>query len=242
MKKMKWVAFLLFGGIILSLLVFSSVASEGEENTLAQETVASDVVDSGALDENEAQDPLTEATVEQNIFTRIFEFVQQQKELIIDAVSLLILGGFAVVERRARKKTGVGLTGALSQIFRGTSAVSDSQNAVVGAMNGLLSDNEKTRESNESLRQELEQLKTAEEAKDKVVGALAVQMNAVLEILTSVYVNSKNLPQGVKDIVNLRYAKCLSAMENDAALHNCMDAVRKTIGIGESDESEESQS
>ena len=40
----------------------------------------------------------------------------------------------------------------------------------------------------------------------------------VLDILATVYANSKNLPQGVKDLVNLKYADVLKTTSDDEKL------------------------
>jgi len=47
---------------------------------------------------------------------------------------------------------------------------------------------------------------------------MVVQTRAVLDILATVYANSKNLPQGVKDLVNLKYADVLKTTSDDEKL------------------------
>ena len=41
---------------------------------------------------------------------------------------------------------------------------------------------------------------------------------AILEVLTTVYANSKNIPQGVKDLVNLKYADVLKLVGDEDKL------------------------
>jgi hypothetical protein len=63
-----------------------------------------------------------------------------------------------------------------------------------------------------------------------VVGAVLATNTAILEILTMVYTNSKNLPQGVKDLVNLKYANCLKTLDDDEKVKAIVTAVRENIG------------
>ena len=48
--------------------------------------------------------------------------------------------------------------------------------------------------------------------------AAFAQTKAILEILTTVYANSKNIPQGVKDLVNLKYADVLKLVGDEEKL------------------------
>ena len=57
---------------------------------------------------------------------------------------------------------------------------------------------------------------------------MTVELNALLEIISSVYVNSK-LPQSVKDMVSVKYAKCLKAIESDENLSAILKAAHSII-------------
>ena len=50
-----------------------------------------------------------------------------------------------------------------------------------------------------------------------------MQTKAILEILITVYANSKNIPQGVKDLINLKYADALKLIGNDEQLKQTLD-------------------
>lgn len=71
--------------------------------------------------------------------------------------------------------------------------------------------------------------------RNRIVGAVLATNSAILEILTTVYANSKNLPQGVKDLVNLKYANCLKSLEDDKQLMTIVEAVRNNIGSATGD-------
>ena len=62
-----------------------------------------------------------------------------------------------------------------------------------------------------------------------MVAAMVVQTKAILEILTTVYANSKNLPQGVKDLVNLKYADVLKTINEDKKLKEIADSVKSVV-------------
>jgi hypothetical protein len=81
-----------------------------------------------------------------------------------------------------------------------------------------------------ALKQSYDKYGETEDDRNRVVGALVAQNTAILEILTTVYANSKNLPQGVKDLVNLKYANCLKSLDDDEQLKAIITAVRENIG------------
>ena len=242
MKKKWFFKTVCFVILIIAILTVPTFAEEEEAGGLSdvvlESPVEEEAVGEEQSDTNET-DEFASTGAAQSIFTRLWEFFDQHKDFIVDIIGFVSLIAMLFYEGRVRKKSGIGLTGSLSKLFAGTAAVSESQNSVVSAANDMLAGYEKVCESNKELRLEVESVRKAGEGRDKLVGALAVQMSAVLEILMSVYANSKNLPQGVKDIVSLRYAKCLSATESDEGLRDCIESIRKTIGAGEREESKE---
>ena len=48
-----------------------------------------------------------------------------------------------------------------------------------------------------------------------------------------VYANSKNLPQGVKDLISIKYANVLKALESDEELASVVKAVRILAGTSD---------
>ena len=85
------------------------------------------------------------------------------------------------------------------------------------------------------MKESYDQHGALEGERNRVVGAVLATNSAILEILTTVYVNSKNLPQGVKDLVNLKYANCLKTLEDDKQLMAIVEAVRNNIGSATGD-------
>lgn len=70
---------------------------------------------------------------------------------------------------------------------------------------------------------EFKEYKKTESQNYEIVGSMIVQTKAILEILTTVYANSKNLPQGVKDLVNLKYVDALKKLGEVPALKEVVD-------------------
>lgn len=58
-------------------------------------------------------------------------------------------------------------------------------------------------------------LATCEEKRDVDVAQLLVLNKAVLEILVTVYVNNKNIPQATKDLVNMKYVAALTGGKSE---------------------------
>ena len=78
----------------------------------------------------------------------------------------------------------------------------ESNNEVVKAVNNLISGYNKTIEDLSSIKEDYDKLK---EAYSEVVSVT----KGTLEILSTVYANNKNLPQGIKDLVAIKYATAL---------------------------------
>lgn len=72
-------------------------------------------------------------------------------------------------------------------------------------------------------------MKKGYEAMERVMAIVTAQNAFVVEALQTVYANSKNLPQGIKDVINLKYAKCLKAVGDDEMLKRLSETFRKEI-------------
>lgn len=76
-------------------------------------------------------------------------------------------------------------------------------------------------------KEKLSKYNDTEDERYAAVGAMVAQTKAILEILTTVYANSKNIPQGVKDLVNLKYANVLKTVEDEDKLKEVVIDVEK---------------
>lgn len=165
----------------------------------------------------------------ETVFSRIWEFALDNKETLASVAGFAAVFIASIVEASKTSKKSKEISDDVKVVLNGTSTVANSQGGVIGAVNELIG-------SYNSLKETYDSYEGAEDDRNKLVGVLVMQTTAILEILTAVYANSKNLPQGVKDIVNLKYARLLKGLESDETLRACVEMVRKGIlGGGEED-------
>lgn len=207
--------------IFLICVVF--VFSLGTSICFAQETVNTDVSEQDAYpeitDTSDSDTELFEAEGDEELggtlnllFRRVYEYSIEHK------TELLGLLGDAVIFILALL-----LKSRISFIKKTATETNDSQVSVVDVVNNMV-------DGYNALQATYDKYGATEGDRNRVVGALVAQNTAILEILTTVYVNSKNLPQGVKDLVNLKYANCLKQLENDEQLKAIVTSVRESIG------------
>ena len=98
---------------------------------------------------------------------------------------------------------------------------------VVGAVNDMI-------EGYNAMSKGYDERKVIEEARDRAIAVVMAQNTFIIETLQTVYANSKNLPQGVKDIINLKYAKCLKVIGDEETLNRLADVFRSELAkVGE---------
>jgi hypothetical protein len=117
-----------------------------------------------------------------------------------DAVLLIII----IVINNARKKGMLNITKKVDFSANTQSDIVDVTNELIKAYNDT--------------EAELKKHTANEDAIIENLGAVVTQNNGILDILTCVYANSKNLPQGIKDLVNLKYANVQKALADAPAL------------------------
>lgn len=207
--------------IIMALLVCLSVpcfAAEAEDATEAP-PAASDAV-------------VAEEAETHTVFTRLWEFVNQYKGEVFTVIGDFALIVFAVYMKLKNGKGTKEINAALDKIKEETGLSLTNQGNVVEVMNNLIDSYNAQAAAYMKLQEAYEKYGATELDRNKVIGALAAEIATVLDILSTVYVNNKNLPQGVKDLVNIKYANCLKALENDGELASVVNAVRAAIGAG----------
>ena len=171
-------------------------------------------------------DVIDNEAVQHTIFSRAWEyFVDNQKEVltVIGDSAIVALGLF--VKLRNDKKTK-DIANDLKEVKGHSSGTFTTQSAVVGVVNEMV-------DGYQGMKTTYEKYQSVEDDRNKLIGAVMVQNTALLEILNTVYINNKNLPQGVKDLVNLKYANCLKTLENDEVLSAIVESVREKVGSGE---------
>ena len=74
-----------------------------------------------------------------------------------------------------------------------------------------------------------------EQERNKVTGALLVEVMSLIEIMHIICLNNANMPQAIKDLVTSKHARCLSVINDDAEVKAAYDEMRNTLGIGTSE-------
>jgi hypothetical protein len=189
----------------------------------------------------------TDGGAPETVFTRITEFATLHKQEILECASAaaMITTSIAIGVKNAKKSEKI--SKAVSNVKSDTDASLNGQTGVVKAVNGLIDgyngmtrdteklkeelsvDYKKLAEEYEAMRKAYERYGETENDRNRVTAAVLVQNAAMLEILQLVYANSKNMPQGVKDMVNLKYANCLKTLADDEKVLAVVDSVREQL-------------
>ena len=167
----------------------------------------------------------------QTLFSRVWEFAVENKTEVLGAAGNALLFCMTLLMKRSNGIQMQDIKSDLKIVKADAGGTASSQVSVVSAMNGLIGGYNQMYESYEKYGQ-------TEEDRNKLIGAVMVQNTTILEILSTVYVNSKNMPQGVKDLVNLKYANCLKAIGDDETLLAIVSAVREKVSASSESDTE----
>lgn len=233
--------FLLAVAIVLCLCTTigaEEVAVE-DETVIETDEVNGTAPNTGAATPQETPtDQITDETITEvgteiynTIFTRIFEFIEFHKDTII-----MVLGFFGSIvitlqEIKRKKKTDIGMDEKQTMVLSNLAGITNSQNGVVDVVNALIN-------GYEQMKNKYAEYESAEDDRNKLVGAVMVQTKAILDILATVYPNSA-LPQGVKDLVSLKYANCFATLDDDEKLKACVLAVKNAMHESDEDGAKE---
>lgn len=163
-----------------------------------------DTVEETPVETPTDEEPAEESEENPTFFGRIWEFLEQNYPEVITTIVGVLMFLLTTILPTLVKKSMKKLD---SNVLKSNST----QTEVVDAVNCLI-------EGYNTLEKELEDYNKTEDERYKMVGAMIVQTQAILDILATVYANSKNLPTGVKDLINLKYAKALKLVENSEKL------------------------
>lgn len=173
--------------------------------------------------DEEAPDGVTEDEgVHHTLLARVWEYVVTHKaELIAMAGDAAILMVVFALRSILKKKTS-DISTDLKTVKGDASGTRSQQGLVTDAINGLIG-------GYNEMRASYDKYETVEDDRNRLVGAVMVQNTAILDILQTVYANSKNLPQGVKDVITLKYANALKTLQNDEILRAIVDSVHEKV-------------
>lgn len=241
MKK-RFFAMMLCIVAVMTLCVFPMTVSAEEVSAETSETVETEtpVAEEPVVEETapEIETPVPEApeasgdgeNAYHTLFTRIWEFVTTYSGETLSVVGSVILLILNLILKHAGSKTSKDTKKALETIKGEVEETLGGQNSVVDVVNNMIDGYNGLSKRYDAMKESYDLYGQTEDERNRVVGAVLATNTAILEILTTVYVNSKNLPQGVKDIVNLKYANCLKTLDDDKQLKAIVEAVRNNIG------------
>lgn len=141
-----------------------------------------------------------ETAVPETFFTRLESWFNDNFLEFLSTVnfgSILACVVVAIAEKRGNKKN---TTLTLEKLGVNT----ESNGEVVKTVNVLI-------ENYNATIEKLNAMETQNEKRDVICAELETFTKAILEILTTVYANNKNIPQAVKDLVSLKYVNALKA-------------------------------
>ena len=153
------------------------------------------------------------------LFSRILDFINTNKEEIISIGSTIgaVISVIFIVYKNIKsvKKDNGGVKKELKTFGGSLLKMAEAHNLSAEEFNRLTT-------SYQALLQK-------EEERDKMLAILVSATSTLLDIQTTVYANSKNLPSGIKDVINVKYSKCLKTLENNTTLKAVFDAVKQEM-------------
>lgn len=184
------------GVFALSLFGFSMTTANAETSGITQ--IAAQVTADG---ENKAESPTeTAPDVPETVWTRIEQWFSRNLTEFLSSVNLGAVAAcivMIVVEHRGNKKA--------AKIAADSLGINTNSNGeVVKVVNTLIEGYNETLDKLHAMEGKAEQ-------QEQIIAILENYAKAILEILTTVYANSKNIPQAVKDLVNIKYVQALKS-------------------------------
>ena len=170
----------------------------------------------------------TEETAEADVFTRIWEFCLEYKGEVLSIVGDTgIIGTVAYIlfKLASHKKSS---DKSIEEVKELAGISVKNQSDIVTVVNKLIDSYNTLAEEHEKLKTTYERYESDEAERSKAISIMTVELNAILEIISSAYQNSK-LPQGVKDMVAVKYAKCIKAIESDENLSAILKAAKEIL-------------
>jgi hypothetical protein len=176
------------------------------------------------------------------IFTRLWEFIENYKVEIFIVVGDAILAIMFICSMRKNDKRAKDIADNSNRQLNVVRVLEGNQNNVVEVINNLIDSYNNMAARYAEFTAACEKYGATEEDRNKVIGALVTEAGTVLDILSTVYVHNKVLPQGTKDLVNIKYASCLKKLEDECGLASIIDAVHAALNKTETRVVEEKES
>ena len=153
---------------------------------------------SGEIDQNNAVETEDTDETEHTVWTRLGEWFSHNFLEFLSSVDLVAMAGCitaVIFERKSNKKNTEEMKTSIRENTEEMKRNTASNDEVLRVANQLIDSTNALAES--------------EEKRDVSVEQLLLLNRAVLEILVTVYVNNKNIPQATKDLVNMKYVAAI---------------------------------
>ncbi|MBE6547923.1 MAG: hypothetical protein E7667_03470 [Ruminococcaceae bacterium] len=200
-----------------------ALETEGETQTAIN---PEEVPAEGSAESVQENTETAQSNTYHTLFARIYEYARRYKtEIIWSGGEAITLIGLLVLRRTLKKKTS-DMSKDVKAVRKDTSAALLQQESVVSSINEMI-------DGYNAMKEAYEKYETVEDDRNRLVAAVMAQNTALLDMLRTVYANSKNLPQGVKDTVMLEYANARKMLSDDEALRAVIDSVHEKINAGE---------
>lgn len=178
------------------------------------------------------QEESAEPTEAPTFFDRIWEWVTVNATEILTVGGDIVLIACLIAQRVKQKKKLVELGANIITVKDDVASTMSSQKSVVNVTNELI-------EGYNKFEKAINNFDETENERYKTMLAAFAYSKAILEVLTTVYANSKNIPQGVKDLVNLKYADVLKLVGDEDKLKEIAEpaaTAEATSGVNENTE------
>lgn len=207
----------IFMALVIVCLLSVAVFAEGEVADV-NENIDAPVAE-GVPGTDVPEDP--PAPEDHSVFSRLWEYVVKNKDTVLEIAFSAVMFILLWIIKRKTNNLKTDVTSASANSI----SVADSQSGVVGVVNTMI-------DGYNAFKSDFDQVKQSNTERDKQLAAVMVTNTAILEILSRVYPNSKNLPQGVKDVVNMTYANAMSAISSDEQLAALVTASKSLLAQG----------
>ena len=198
--------------IVLSLcIIIFNIAKSAGESAYAQEI--SSVEDKETVSDEDSFAEYDDSDESPTLFSRIWEWCTVNSVEIFTVVGDVILVACFIFQKLKSKKKLLEIGANIVTVKNDVANTVNSQENVISVTNELI-------EGYNKFERTLNNFDSTEKNRYMTLLTAAAQTKAILDILTTVYANSKNIPQGVKDLVNLKYADVLKLVGDEKKLEN----------------------
>lgn len=230
MAKSKRVFFrcVLCAALVLLLVGVICFIGAGTASVAHAEELSQDGTEIVQEEQTEPVAPV-EPVEEPTFFGRVWGWVMANAAEILTVLGDIVLVACLIAQRVKQKKKLVELGTNIITVKDDVANTVSSQKSVVSVTNELI-------EGYNRFEEALNNFDATEKERYKTMLAAFAQTKVILEILTTVYANSKNIPQGVKDLVNLKYADVLKLVGDEDKLKEIAEPAEETAEVSSNTE------